>query len=235
MDLPQYLQGFSFRFVQPEQERTLAARAVAALARLRLPLDSWNTRLPFDRADTRRKLRRTAPRIGGPAAGPARPREPRRHPSRRGRSVRGIWPARRRCAPGGNRGQCRQAVHRRARTRRAARRRGRAESRRIPAAVRRDGQRRAALHRTRFFSMPRAAGRADDRRLLCERAILTSRLPSDWPSASRTWPKTPTCWSITVTASGRDRSRSISWRPVATNTACWRTLARPKSVHSLVR
>jgi hypothetical protein len=59
MDLPQYLQGLSFRFVQPEQERTLGARAVAALARLRLPLDSWNTRLPFDRADTRVKLRRT--------------------------------------------------------------------------------------------------------------------------------------------------------------------------------
>jgi|GEM_PF-5975674 len=65
MDLSQYLQGLSFRFVQPEQERTLAARAVAALARLRLPLDSWNTRLPFDRADTRRKLRRTSLGIAG--------------------------------------------------------------------------------------------------------------------------------------------------------------------------
>ena len=65
MDLPQYLQGVSFRFVQPEQERTLGARAAAALARLRLPLDSWNTRLPFDRADTRRKLRRTSLGIAG--------------------------------------------------------------------------------------------------------------------------------------------------------------------------
>src|ERR1700733_3476494 len=60
MDLSQYLQGLSFRFVQPEQERTLAA-----LARLPLPLDSWNTRLPFDRADTRRKLRRTSLGIAG--------------------------------------------------------------------------------------------------------------------------------------------------------------------------
>ncbi len=65
MDLPQYLQGLSFRFVQPQRESTLAARAAAALARLRFPLDSWNTRLPFDRSDARRKLRRTRLGAGG--------------------------------------------------------------------------------------------------------------------------------------------------------------------------
>jgi hypothetical protein len=59
MDLPQYLQGLSFRFVQPAQERSLATRTGAALARLRLPLDAINTRLPFDRSDMRRKLRGT--------------------------------------------------------------------------------------------------------------------------------------------------------------------------------
>jgi hypothetical protein len=66
MDLPQYLQGLSFRFVQPAQERSLAARAAsAALARLRLPLDSFNTRLPSDHLGMRRKLRPTRLGSGG--------------------------------------------------------------------------------------------------------------------------------------------------------------------------
>jgi hypothetical protein len=62
MDLPQYLQGLSFRFVQPEQKRTLAGRAAAALTALRVPLDGLNTRLPSDRSDMRRRLRGT--RVG---------------------------------------------------------------------------------------------------------------------------------------------------------------------------
>ncbi|HEV7998994.1 MAG TPA: hypothetical protein VGP63_03880 [Planctomycetaceae bacterium] len=62
MDLPQYLQGLSFRFVQPERKRTLAGRAAAALTALRVPLDGFNTRLPSDRSDMRRRLRGT--RIG---------------------------------------------------------------------------------------------------------------------------------------------------------------------------
>jgi hypothetical protein len=59
MDLPQYLQGLSFRFVEPGQKRTLASGVAAALTGLRVPLDGLNTRLPFDRSDMRRKLRRT--------------------------------------------------------------------------------------------------------------------------------------------------------------------------------
>jgi hypothetical protein len=60
MDLPQYLQRLSFRFVQPEQRCSLASRsAVAVLHALGLPLDAFNTRLPFDRAGMRRKLRGT--------------------------------------------------------------------------------------------------------------------------------------------------------------------------------
>ncbi|HEV8067915.1 MAG TPA: hypothetical protein VGP76_09265 [Planctomycetaceae bacterium] len=59
MDLPQYLQGLSFRFVEPGQKRTLASGVAAALMGLRVPLDGLNTRLPFDRSDMRRKLRRT--------------------------------------------------------------------------------------------------------------------------------------------------------------------------------
>lgn len=62
MDLPQYLQGLSFRFVQPEQERTLAGRAAAVLTALRVPLDVLNTRLPSDRSDMLRRLRGT--RVG---------------------------------------------------------------------------------------------------------------------------------------------------------------------------
>jgi hypothetical protein len=63
MDLPEYLQGLSFRFVQPEQPPSLTARAAtAALARLRAPLDAWNTRLPLDRLQMRRRLRST--RVG---------------------------------------------------------------------------------------------------------------------------------------------------------------------------
>jgi hypothetical protein len=62
MDLPEYLQGLSFRFVQPEQKRTLAGRAAAALTALRVPLDGLNTRLPSDRSDMRRRLRGT--RVG---------------------------------------------------------------------------------------------------------------------------------------------------------------------------
>ncbi|HET6328091.1 MAG TPA: hypothetical protein VFG04_25635 [Planctomycetaceae bacterium] len=62
MDLPQYLQGLSFRFIQPEQKRTLAARAASVLTALRVPLDGFNTRLPLDRSDMRRKLRGT--RVG---------------------------------------------------------------------------------------------------------------------------------------------------------------------------
>jgi hypothetical protein len=66
MDLPQYLQGLSFRFVQPAHERSLAARAAsAALARLHVPLDSLNTRLPSDHLDMRRKLRPTRLGSGG--------------------------------------------------------------------------------------------------------------------------------------------------------------------------
>jgi hypothetical protein len=65
MDLPQYLQGLSFRFVEPGQKHTLASGVAAALSGL-VPLDAVNTRLPFDRSDMRRKLRRT--RLG--AAGP---------------------------------------------------------------------------------------------------------------------------------------------------------------------
>jgi hypothetical protein len=58
MDLSQYLQGFSFRFVQPGGRS--AARALApGLRRLGLPLDALNTRLPFDRDQTRRRLGRT--------------------------------------------------------------------------------------------------------------------------------------------------------------------------------
>jgi hypothetical protein len=59
MDLPQYLQGLSFRFVEPGQKRTLASGVAGALTGLRVPLDGLNTRLPFDRSDMRRKLRRT--------------------------------------------------------------------------------------------------------------------------------------------------------------------------------
>ena len=62
MDLPQYLQGLSFRFVEPRQKRSLASHVAAALTRLGVPLDGLNTRLPFDRSDMRRKLRRT--RVG---------------------------------------------------------------------------------------------------------------------------------------------------------------------------
>jgi hypothetical protein len=58
MDLPEYLQGLSFRFVQPEQQPSRAARvATAALARLRAPLDAWNTRLPLDGSQMHRRLR----------------------------------------------------------------------------------------------------------------------------------------------------------------------------------
>jgi hypothetical protein len=57
MDLPQYLQGLSFRFVQPEQKRSVATRAaVATLSAFGLPLDALNTRLPFDRSEMRRRL-----------------------------------------------------------------------------------------------------------------------------------------------------------------------------------
>ncbi|HXY33492.1 MAG TPA: hypothetical protein VEI07_04645 [Planctomycetaceae bacterium] len=67
MDLPQYLQGFSFRFVQPEQRQSRISRAAAAaLARLPVPLDALNTRLPFDRSNMRRKLRGTRVGSGGP-------------------------------------------------------------------------------------------------------------------------------------------------------------------------
>jgi hypothetical protein len=59
MDLPQYLQGLSFRFVQPGEPASLTARAAAAFARLGLPLDALNTRLPFDRLEMGRKLRGT--------------------------------------------------------------------------------------------------------------------------------------------------------------------------------
>jgi hypothetical protein len=62
MDLPQYLQGLSFRFVEPGQKRSLASDVAAALTGLRVPLDALNTRLPFDRSGMRRKLRAT--RIG---------------------------------------------------------------------------------------------------------------------------------------------------------------------------
>ncbi len=62
MDLPQYLQGLSFRFVQPEQKRRLAARTASVLTALRVPLDGFNTRLPLDRSDMRRRLRGT--RVG---------------------------------------------------------------------------------------------------------------------------------------------------------------------------
>ena len=65
MDLPQYLQGLSFRFVEPEQKRSLASHVAAALTRLGVPLDGLNTRLPFDRSDMRRKLRRTRVGTGG--------------------------------------------------------------------------------------------------------------------------------------------------------------------------
>ncbi|HEV3301398.1 MAG TPA: hypothetical protein VG055_17230 [Planctomycetaceae bacterium] len=65
MDLPQYLQGLSFRFVEPEQKRLLASHVAAALTRLGVPLDGLNTRLPFDRSDMRRKLRRTRVGTGG--------------------------------------------------------------------------------------------------------------------------------------------------------------------------
>jgi hypothetical protein len=58
MDLSQYLQGFSFRFVQPGARS--AARALApGLRRLGLPLDALNTRLPLDRDQMRRRLGRT--------------------------------------------------------------------------------------------------------------------------------------------------------------------------------
>lgn len=68
MDLPQYLQVLSFRFVQPEQRCSLASRsAVAVLHALGVPLDAFNTRLPFDRAGMRRKLRGTKL---GPSATP---------------------------------------------------------------------------------------------------------------------------------------------------------------------
>lgn len=68
MDLPQYLQGLSFRFVQPEQRCSLASRrAIAVLHALGVPLDAFNTRLPFDRAGMRRKLRGTK---FGPSATP---------------------------------------------------------------------------------------------------------------------------------------------------------------------
>jgi hypothetical protein len=62
MDLPQYLQGLSFRFVQPQQKRTPAGRAAAVLTALRVPLDGLNTRLPLNHSDMRRKLRGT--RVG---------------------------------------------------------------------------------------------------------------------------------------------------------------------------
>jgi hypothetical protein len=62
MDLPQYLQGLSFRFVEPGENRSLASHVAAALMGLRVPLDALNTRLPFDRTGMRRKLRAT--RIG---------------------------------------------------------------------------------------------------------------------------------------------------------------------------
>jgi len=65
MDLPQYLQGISFRFIEPGQKRSLASHVAAALARLRVPLDGLNTRLPFDRSDMRRRLRRTRVGTGG--------------------------------------------------------------------------------------------------------------------------------------------------------------------------
>jgi hypothetical protein len=62
MDLPQYLQGLSFRFVEPGENRSLASHVAAALTVLRVPLDALNTRLPFDRSGMGRKLRAT--RIG---------------------------------------------------------------------------------------------------------------------------------------------------------------------------
>jgi hypothetical protein len=65
MDLPQYLQGLSFRFVEPGQKPSLASHVAAALTRLGVPLDGLNTRLPFDRSDMRRKLRRTRIGTGG--------------------------------------------------------------------------------------------------------------------------------------------------------------------------
>jgi hypothetical protein len=65
MDLPQYLQGLSFRFVEPGQERSLASHVAAALTGLRVPLDTLNTRLPFDRDGMRRKLRATRIRTAG--------------------------------------------------------------------------------------------------------------------------------------------------------------------------
>jgi hypothetical protein len=66
MDLPQYLQGLSFRFAQPERQRSTAGQAATAvLTRLGVPLDAFNARLPFDRSDVRRRLRRT--RVGSGA------------------------------------------------------------------------------------------------------------------------------------------------------------------------
>jgi hypothetical protein len=62
MDLPQYLQGLSFRFVQPQQKRTLAVQAAVVFTALGVPLDGLNTRLPLDRSDMRRRLRGT--RVG---------------------------------------------------------------------------------------------------------------------------------------------------------------------------
>jgi hypothetical protein len=62
MDLPQYLQGLSFRFIQPEQERSLTSRVASALTGLRVPLDAFNTRLRFDGSETRHRLRKT--RVG---------------------------------------------------------------------------------------------------------------------------------------------------------------------------
>jgi hypothetical protein len=63
MDLPQYLQGLSFRFAQPEQLRSATGRTAAAiLRRLGVPLDAINARLPFGRSEMRRRLRGT--RVG---------------------------------------------------------------------------------------------------------------------------------------------------------------------------
>jgi hypothetical protein len=60
MDLPQYLQGFSFRFAQPEHGRSRPARAVAAALRgFGVPLDALNTRLPLSHSEMRRRLRGT--------------------------------------------------------------------------------------------------------------------------------------------------------------------------------
>jgi hypothetical protein len=59
MDLPQYFQGLSFRFVQPGHKRSLATRAAAAtLTRFGLSPDALNTRLPLERSEMRRRLRR---------------------------------------------------------------------------------------------------------------------------------------------------------------------------------